>query len=143
MYPIYEMRKTIFLVLLVSLWIGLPAPAGSIGAQEVNSREVFALEIPEIGNGLFTELRVEIPKTKITRLLVWVRRPFSDKVSYSKIKAAINGQSVGIIGDVRSGKYGKFLEMNLDEKKGFMLKPDRNVIEASAVDDDGKQFRVQ
>jgi hypothetical protein len=113
--------------------------------DEASLRAPFALEIPEIDSGLLTGMDVRIPpNVTITRLVLWVVRPYDERISkYSKINAAINGKSAGPITQKRGGKHGKFLELSLTQVAGFQLLPGKNVVEITAEDDAGKSYRAQ
>jgi hypothetical protein len=113
--------------------------------DEASLRAPFALEIPEIDSGLLTGMDSRIPpNVTITRLLLWVVKPYDERISkYSKINASINGKSAGPITRKGGGKHGKFLELSLTQVAELQLLPGKNVIEITAEDDAGKSYRAQ
>jgi uncharacterized caspase-like protein len=139
---------TIFSAVAILAPLALPGGLARIGwaaQDDATMRAPFALEIPEINSGLLTEMDTYVPlNVTITRLLLWVVRPYDERISkYSKINASINGRSAGPITKKLSGKHGKFLDLDLTQNVEFKLRSGKNVIEITAEDDAGKSYRAQ
>ena len=123
-------------------WSGAPS-AQQITRQIEDSREPFALEIPEISSGLLTAMDVTFPADRlITRLKLWVVSPYAERISYGHISAKLNDISLGPVAKPRAGLQGTFLDIDLRLQPTIKLLNGKNRIEILAQEDrTGKTYR--
>ena len=139
-----HLRIGITSLILVFVIISLLPNGGSLDSslwvQEINLRDPFALELPDIGNMQMTEAAINIPTSDLHTIRFLVRKPFADMINYGKIYTKINGESAGTIQEVRSGRGGYIVLCNLDSKPRFRLHSGKNVVEINAVDRNGRSY---
>ena len=109
--------------------------------QTVDSRAPFAIELPELDTGLLhaaTTTDVFIPPGRaITRFRLWVLNPYAGRIG-SRISARLSNQSLGIVGQTGSGRYGNYFEVDLRQNPDLHLSSGQNVIEVMAEERDPK-----
>jgi len=122
---------------LAALPVFAPVP---FSAQGVSLRDPFSLEFPELGVPPVTAPEVAIPAGMVTHLRLRVREPFAEQIAYGKIYTFLNGEAARTITNIDGSPDGHVVDLRLDGKPGFRLKPGKNVVEISAIDRQGRHW---
>ena len=142
------MRRLLLLALLIGALPAAFSTAAPQTSQITDAREPFAIELPEIGSGLLEAAKItEVfipPGKQITRLKLWLLNPYADRVTYSGLKASLNGKSLAIVAKPLSGTHGKFLDVDLRQHPELRLLLSKNVVEITAYESEsGRTYRRQ
>lgn len=140
------MRNLLIIILFVGFLPATFISAATQVTQTIDTREPFGIELPEMNTGLMEAVKttdVFIPPGKrITRLKIWLLNPYADRVSYSGLKASLNGKSLATVVKPLAGSHGKFLDVDLRINPDLRLAPGKNVIEITARESEsGRLYR--
>lgn len=125
--------------------VALAAAAGAPtytppGLARADTREPFALVLPELGPQAITAPEVVIPHANLSRLRLRVYKPFADSIRYGRIYTKINGESANTVFNFNSDSEGYVINGDLRSRPRFELQPGRNVVEILARADDGREY---
>lgn len=120
------------------LWIPRPIhPASPV--DEVSPRAPFVLELPDVPGGTpITATSARVPNVPIRSLRLKILQPYASNINYGRVYTAINGEASNTIQSIRSGRDGQIVTCDLEMKPRFKLKPGKNVVEITAIDDRNK-----
>ncbi len=135
------MRSFISLLIALLFWplISAPPATSQTSPKIVDDRAPFGIELPELDTGLLpagAHLEIPVPaKPAITRIKVWVVEPFAGRVSYSRINATLNGQSLTV--KRGSGLAGHFLDIDLRNNPNVIWDSSKNLLDVTAQEAKG------
>jgi hypothetical protein len=139
------MRSTALGLLLAPLALALsaysfgPRPAPH-PVDDISARAPFSLELPDLGGLRITLPVATVPSTVLRTLRLNIDNPYAEKIDYGRIYTAINGEAANTIQSIRSSRNGKVVVCDLESKPRFRLRPGKNVVEISAIDQDKRSF---